>query len=133
VGEAAKGSGRLVLVVEDFEDAREMYAEFFRFAGYRVLTAASGIEAMEIIKTQRPDVIVMDISLPQMSGTEVTRAIRSDPATRDIPVLALSAHAGESHSREALEAGVDEYLPKPCPPEELEKRIRALLQKKHKF
>lgn len=133
MGEAAKGSGRLVLVVEDFEDAREMYAEFFRFAGYRVLTAASGIEAMEIIKTQRPDVIVMDISLPQMSGTEVTRAIRSDPATRDIPVLALSAHAGESHSREALEAGVDEYLPKPCPPEELEKRIRALLQKKHKF
>jgi DNA-binding response OmpR family regulator len=132
VGEA-KGSGTLVLVVEDFEDAREMYAQFFRFAGYRVLTAATGLEAMEIIKTERPDVIVMDISLPHMSGMDVTRAIRGDPATRDIPVLALSAHAGESHTREALEAGVDEYIPKPCPPEELEKRIRALLQKKHKF
>jgi CheY-like chemotaxis protein len=133
VGEAAKGDGRLVLVVEDFEDAREMYAQFFRFAGYRVLTAATGLEAMEIIKTERPDVIVMDISLPQMSGTEVTRVLKGDPATRDIPVLALSAHAGESHARAALEAGVDEYCPKPCPPEELEKRIRALLQKKHKF
>ena len=110
-----------------------MYAEFFRFAGYRVLTAATGIEAIEIVKTERPDVIVMDISLPHMSGTEVTRAIRSDPAIRDIPVLALSAHAGESHTRAAFEAGVDEYCPKPCPPEELEKRTRALLQKKHKF
>jgi CheY-like chemotaxis protein len=98
-----------------------------------VQTAATGIEAMEIIKTQLPDVIVMDISLPNMSGTEVTRAIRGNPATRDIPVLALSAHAGESHTREAFDAGVDEYCPKPCPPEELEKRIRALLQKKHKF
>ena len=110
-----------------------MYAEFFRFSGYRVLTASTGREAMELVKTEKPDIIVMDISLPQMSGTEVTRMLKGDPATRDILVLALSAHAGESHTREALAAGVDEYCPKPCPPEDVEKRIRALLQKKHKF
>ena len=110
-----------------------MYAEFFRYSGYSVLTASTGREAMERVKAERPDVIVMDISLPQMSGTEVTRVLKRDPATRDIPVLALSAHAGESHTREAFEAGVDEYCPKPCPPEEVEKRIRALLQKKHRY
>jgi CheY-like chemotaxis protein len=131
--EGAQSGGRLVLVVEDFEDAREMYAEFFRFSGYRVLTASTGPEAMERIKTEKPDIIVMDISLPQMSGTEVTRLLKRDPATRDIPVLALSAHAGESHAREAFEAGVDEYCPKPCSPEDVEKRIRALLGKKHRF
>jgi DNA-binding response OmpR family regulator len=105
--EAEQGAGQLVLVVEDFEDAREMYAEFFRFSGYRVETAATGREALEKIQAHRPDIIVMDISLPQMSGTEIT------------------------HSREALAAGVDEYCPKPASPEEVESRIRRLLQKKH--
>jgi CheY-like chemotaxis protein len=133
VGEVGQQAGSLVLVVEDFEDAREMYAEFFRFSGYRVLTASTGPEAIERIKAERPDIIVMDISLPQMSGTEVTRALKGDPATRDIPVLALSAHAGESHARAAFDAGVDAYCPKPCSPEDLEKRIRALLKKKHQF
>ncbi len=133
MGDAAQGPGRLVLVVEDFEDAREMYAEFFRFAGYRVQTAATGREALEKIQTQRPDIIVMDISLPQISGTEITRLLKADPGTRDIPVLALSAHAGEKHTREALAAGVDEYCPKPCSAEEVEVRIRKLLQKKHRF
>jgi CheY-like chemotaxis protein len=129
--EAEQGAGQLVLVVEDFEDAREMYAEFFRFSGYRVETAATGREALEKIQAHRPDIIVMDISLPQMSGTEITRLLKADPETRDIPVLALSAHAGETHSREALAAGVDEYCPKPASPEEVESRIRRLLQKKH--
>jgi CheY-like chemotaxis protein len=131
--DAAGRSGKLVLVVEDFEDAREMYAEFFRFRGYRVTTAANGPEAIERIAGERPDVIVMDISLPQMSGTEVARKIKSDPQTRDIPVLALSAHAGEGHTRAAYDAGVDDYCPKPCSPEEVEERLRALLLKKHDF
>jgi len=133
LADAPDGSGKLVLVVEDFEDARDMYAEFFRFRGYRVATAATGPEAIERIASERPDIILMDISLPQMSGTEVARKIKSDPETRNIPVLALSAHAGEAHTRAAYDAGVDDYCPKPCSPEEVEERLRALLLKKNPF
>src|SRR5439155_5559574 len=99
---------------------------------YSVDTAATGAEAIDSVKRSAPDVVVMDLSLPAMSGTDITRLLKADPVTRHIPVLAVSAHADESHAQSAYAAGVDDYCEKPCPPEELERRIRQLLDKKHR-
>ena len=83
----------LILVVEDFDDAREMYRDSLQFAGLRVETARDGREAIEKARTLQPDLILMDLSLPGIDGWEATRLLKSDPATRRILIVALSAHA----------------------------------------
>lgn len=85
----------LVLVVDDHQDAREMYAEYLQFSGFRVVEASSGTEAVARAIDDHPDVIVMDLSLPGMDGWEATRRIKADDRTRDIPVLAHRPLAGE--------------------------------------
>ncbi len=122
------GDGELVLVVDDFQDAREMYAEYLEYAGYRVATAANGAEAVEKALSERPDAILMDLSMPLMDGWEATRILKADERTREIPVLALSGHAiGSEPIKSAEEAGCDDFVLRPCPPEDVEQRIRRLL------
>ena len=117
----------LVLIVDDYEDAREMYAEYLQFSGFRVAEARNGLEAMEKAFALRPAVILMDLSLPVMDGWEATRRLKKDPRTRSIPVVALTGHALDGHSREAEDAGCDAYVTKPCLPDDLVREVQRIL------
>jgi two-component system cell cycle response regulator DivK len=121
---------RKVLIVDDFEDNRAMYAEFLRYSGLEVVEARDGAEAVEVARTQMPDLIVMDLSLPIIDGWEATRRIKHDPRTRDIPIIALTGHALEGHSQGAREAGCEGFLAKPCLPETLLETVNAVLAKR---
>jgi len=116
-----------VLIVDDFDDNRQMYAEFLTFCGFRVVEAANGVEAIDKAKEVVPDLVVMDLSLPVLDGWEATRRLKADPATRHIPVVALTGHALEGHSQGARDAGCDRFLAKPCLPEKLLDTVRQVL------
>jgi CheY-like chemotaxis protein len=129
-GEAAAGKrrpGGFVLVVDDFADNREMYAEYLRFAGFEVAEASDGREALEKARALLPDVIVMDLSLPVMDGWTATRALKADPRTKQIAVIVVTGHALAGHSQGAAEAGCDAFLTKPCLPDILEQKVRQML------
>lgn len=119
-----------VLIVDDFEDNRTMYAEFLRYSGLDVVEAKDGAEAVELARTELPDLVVMDLSLPVIDGWEATRRIKHDPRTRHIPIVALTGHALEGHSQGAREAGCEEFLAKPCLPETLLDTVNGLLAKR---
>jgi two-component system, cell cycle response regulator DivK len=120
---------RTVLIVDDFEDNRAMYAEFLRFSGYEVVEASNGLEAIQKATSFMPDLVVMDLSLPVLDGWEATRRIKADPRTGHIPVVALTGHALEGHSQGARAAGCDGFLAKPCLPETLLETVQQLLAK----
>jgi CheY-like chemotaxis protein len=109
----------LILLVEDYEDAREMYAEYLEYSGYRVETARDGAEAIKKARELRPDLILMDLSLPGIDGWEATRMLKADPDTAGITVVALSAHALAAEGQRAFDAGCDGFIAKPCLPPEL--------------
>lgn len=117
----------LILVVDDFQDNREMYAEYLTFSGFRVIEAGNGKEAVEEAFERLPDLIIMDLSLPVMDGWEATRVLKGDDRTRKIPVLALTGHALAGHSKGAKDAGCDAFLAKPCLPDQLVAEIRRML------
>ena len=117
----------LVLIVEDYEDAREMYAEYLQYAGFRVAEARNGMEALTIAQEQQPDVILMDLALPGMDGWEATRRLKSDERTRRIPVIAVTGHALSGHSDTARKAGCDAFVSKPCLPDALVLEVRKML------
>ncbi len=117
----------LILVVDDFEDNRAMYAVYFTYCGYEVAEAADGGEAVEVARSRMPDAIVMDLSLPVMDGWEATRRLKADERTRHIPIIALTGHALAGHSRGAREAGCDAFLAKPCLPELLVEKVQELM------
>jgi CheY-like chemotaxis protein len=125
---AATAEKPLVLVVDDFADNREMYSEYLGFSGYRVIEARNGVEAIEQAVAKKPDIIIMDLSLPVMDGWEATRRLKADERTRGIPVVALTGHALAGHSKGAKEAGCDSFLAKPCLPDQLVAEIRRMLQ-----
>lgn len=124
---AAAEQAPLVLVVEDYPDAREMYAEYLRFSGFRVAEARNGEEALEKSFTLLPDVVLMDLALPLMDGWEATRRLKSDDRTAHIIVVALTGHALAGHAEGARRAGCDAFVTKPCLPDELVDEIRRLL------
>jgi two-component system, cell cycle response regulator DivK len=117
----------LVLVVDDVEHGREIFAEYMEFRGFRVATAADGLEALEKAFELRPDIILMDLSLPLLDGWEATRRLKQDDRTRDIPVIALTAHALVSAHERAIEAGCNSVVTKPCLPRDLETEVRRQL------
>ena len=117
----------LVLVVDDFQDNREMYAEYLVFSGFRVIQAANGKEALDQAFANRPDIIIMDLSLPVMDGWEATRRLKADRRTHEIPVVALTGHAMQGHSKGAIDAGCDSFVAKPCLPDQLVAEIRKML------
>jgi two-component system cell cycle response regulator DivK len=120
----------LVLVVDDYQDAREMYAEYLSFSGFRVVEAATGTEAVEKALALQPDVILMDLSLPGMDGWAATRQLKSDERTKRIPVLALTGHALAGASEGARLAGCDAFVTKPCLPDELVVEVRRMLRRR---
>lgn len=102
-----------ILLVEDNELNRDMLSRRLERRGYTVLIAVDGVEGMESAKRDRPDLILMDMSLPILDGWEATRQLKADPDTRDIPIIGLSAHAMSGDTEKALEAGCDDYDTKP--------------------
>jgi two-component system, cell cycle response regulator DivK len=119
-----------ILLVEDNEMNRDMLSRRLERKGYRVITAYDGAQGHELAHSQSPDLILMDISLPVMSGWEVTRLLKSDPATRHIPIIALTAHALATDRVKAIEAGCDEYGTKPVDFSRLLEKIDSLLLEK---
>ena len=117
----------LVLVVEDYQDAREMYAAYLQFSGFDVAEAGNGVEAIEKTQELLPDIVLMDLALPRMDGWEATRRLKNDPRTRHIPIVALTGHALAGHAEGAREAGCDAFVTKPCLPDALVAEIKRLL------
>jgi two-component system, cell cycle response regulator DivK len=116
-----------LLVVEDNEDSREGLFRYLKRTGFDVLTAADGQQAVGVAHLESPDLILMDMSLPVLDGWEATRRLKADPATRRIPVIALTAHAMAGDREKALEAGCDEYETKPVEFPRLLEKVQALL------
>ncbi len=119
-----------VLLVDDYPDAREMYGEYLQFSGYDVIEAANGMEALERAVQDKPDIILMDLSLPVMDGWEATRRLKADERTASIPVVALTGHALAGISEGARRAGCDAFVTKPCLPEDLVLEIRRVLDER---
>jgi two-component system cell cycle response regulator DivK len=119
----------LVLVVEDYQDAREMYAAYLQFSGFDVAEAANGFEAIEKTVQLLPDIVLMDLALPRMDGWEATRRLKNDERTRHIPIVALTGHALAGHAEGAREAGCDAFVTKPCLPDALVREIKRLLDR----
>jgi CheY-like chemotaxis protein len=118
----------LILVVEDFDDAREMYRDYLDFAGFRVETARDGREAIEKARALQPDLILMDLSLPGIDGWEATRLLKAAPETKQIIIIALSAHAMATEGERARAAGCDGFIAKPCLPPDLVHEITKYLK-----
>jgi two-component system, cell cycle response regulator DivK len=117
----------LILVVDDYQDAREMYAEYLQFSGFRVAEARNGNEAVMQAFELKPDLILMDLSLPGMDGWEATRVLKADERTRRIPIVALTGHALAGASEGARKAGCDSFVTKPCLPDDLVVEVRRML------
>ena len=124
-------SGQSVLLVEDDQDGRRMYAEWLTGAGFRVSQAHNGLQALERALDLVPDVVVTDLNLPGIDGFELTRRLKQDPRTREIPVLAVTGYAAFAADPDrAHRAGCDAVLPKPCSPDDLESAIRSLIRER---
>jgi CheY-like chemotaxis protein len=120
-------AGRTILLVEDNEDNRVVYRTMLTHFGYEVLEAGDGAEAIRRAREDRPDVILMDISIPVIDGWEATRTLKADPATSGIPVIALTAHAMDADRARATEIGFDVFLAKPVEPRRVVSEVRKLL------
>ena len=118
----------LILLAEDFEDARELYRDYLEFSGFTVETAANGREAIDQAVALLPDLILMDASMPVLDGWQATRELKGNPATRHIPILALTAHAFDDARQEAKAVGCDGFVTKPCLPDDLVAKVRATLE-----
>ena len=123
-----KGSARKILVVEDNQDNREMVVKVLKFNGYDVIEAVDGEEGIEKAKTEAPALILLDIYLPKMDGYEVAKRLKGDTGLKDIPVIALTAHAMKGNREQALAAGCDGYISKPIDIRELPKQIEQYLR-----
>jgi CheY-like chemotaxis protein len=117
----------IVLLVEDNDDNLRIYSTILTYAGYQVIEATDGEAGLAAARDRRPDLILMDVSIPKIDGWEVTRTLKADPATATIPVIALTAHALATDRERANEIGFDGYIAKPAEPRlvlaEVERRL----------
>ncbi|GAB4111045.1 MAG: response regulator [Roseiflexaceae bacterium] len=118
-----------ILLVEDNEMNRDMLSRRLERKGFQILIAVDGSQGVSMARSDRPDLILMDMSLPVLDGWEATRQLKADPETRTIPVIALTAHAMASDRDQALAAGCDDYDTKPIELPRLLDKINALLPK----
>jgi CheY-like chemotaxis protein len=121
-------SAPLILVVDDNLDAREMYAMYLEYEGFRVMEAQNGHEAIEKTRTDQPSLVLMDASMPRLDGWDAVKILKSDPRTSAIPVLMLTGHAYDEHRVKAASVGADGFLPKPVLPDRLAREVRRVLQ-----
>jgi len=123
----SSSAGQRLLLVEDNEDNRTIYSTVLRYLGYEVIEAVDGLQAVALARSEQPDLILMDISIPGMDGWEATRVLRQDPATQEIPIIALTAHALPDDRKRAAEVGFTSYLAKPIEPNAVVAEVRRLL------
>lgn len=116
-----------ILVVDDEQPVRESLRRSLRFNGYDVLTASDGLEAVEAVRSENPELLILDVMMPNMDGLEACRTLRSEGWDR--PILVLTARDGVSDRVAGLDAGADDYLPKPFALEELLARVRSLVRR----
>lgn len=116
-----------ILIVEDQEDNRAILRDLLTNAGFELVEANNGLDAVKIAERDRPDLILMDIQLPMIDGYEATRRIKSIPALSNIPVIAVTSYALSGDEAKTRAAGCDDYVAKPFSPRDLLKRIRNFL------
>jgi|SRR5271157_221139 len=121
-----------ILIAEDERDIRDLITFTLRFAGYEVVAASNGEEATVLAKQEIPDLILLDVRMPRMTGYEACAVIKADARLKDIPVIFLSAKGQEAEIQAGLQAGAAEYLLKPFAPDQLTTRIKAVLAKSSK-
>ena len=118
-----------ILIAEDEPDIRDLIAFTLRFAGYEVATCSNGEEAVQLAKKEFPDMILLDVRMPRMTGYDACKEIKADPSLKDVPVVFLSAKGQEAEIRDGMEAGAEEDLLKPFAPDQLTERVRSVLAK----
>jgi CheY-like chemotaxis protein len=118
-----------ILIAEDERDIRDLVAFTLRFAGHEVFTASNGEEAVEMAPKVNPDLILMDVRMPRMTGYEACKAMKADPDFKDIPIVFLSAKGQENEIQQGLEAGAEKYLLKPFAPDQLTAQVKEILAK----
>ena len=118
-----------ILIAEDERDIRDLVAFTLRFAGHEVFAASNGEEAVELAPKVNPDLILMDVRMPRMTGYEACKIMKTDPNLKDIPIVFLSAKGQESEIQQGLAAGAEEYLLKPFAPDQLTSRVKVILAK----
>jgi CheY-like chemotaxis protein len=124
----AMDAGKHILIVDDYPDALDIWALYLRSMGYRVSTASDGAAAIEQAERLLPDLIVLDLELPQVSGFDVARHLRANPATRGIPLIAATGYSHRGQLDRALQAGFDLIVIKPTDPDALVEEIERLLK-----
>ena len=118
-----------ILIAEDERDIRELVIYSLQFGGFTVVQAVNGTEAVEQAQKERPDLILMDVRMPKMTGYEACRQVKSMPELHDVPVVFLSAKGQEGEIQSGLEAGAEEYILKPFAPDELVKQVQDVLDR----
>jgi CheY-like chemotaxis protein len=131
LAEGYKGNMAKILIAEDERDIRDLITFTLRFAGHDVVTAVNGEEAVNLVRETHPDLILMDVRMPKMTGYEACKVLKSDASTGNIPVVFLSAKGQEAEVQTGLEAGAVEYILKPFSPDQLTERVQAILKKYH--
>lgn len=123
-----------ILIVDDEDDIRELIAvNLMREENYKLLEAKDGLEAIDLAKKQKPDLIILDLMLPEMDGVKVYKKLRDDVRTETIPVIMLTARGRLEEKIAGLEMGADDYMPKPFSPKELMLRVRNLLRRSNPY
>jgi two-component system cell cycle response regulator DivK len=118
---------RTILYVEDNEYNRKIVRQLLSRTSYRLVEASDGEDALDLVRADRPDLVLMDVQLPRMSGLDATRALRADPATTDLPVIVVTSFALSGDDQRAMAAGASAYLAKPYSPRDLLALIRKFL------
>ncbi len=118
-----------ILIAEDEPDIRDLVAFTLRFAGHEVTPTSNGEEAFQQASVVMPDLILMDVRMPKMTGYEACRAIKATPALKDIPVVFLSAKGQDTEIQTGMDVGAEEYMLKPFAPDQLVQRVKEILEK----
>jgi two-component system cell cycle response regulator DivK len=121
---------RKILIVEDNEDSRELVVKVLKNKGYQTIEAADGEEALEKAAAEKPDLVLLDISIPKIDGYEVARRLKSNEELKDIPIVALTAHAMKGDREKVILAGFEGYISKPVNVRELPDQVRSYLRGK---
>jgi two-component system alkaline phosphatase synthesis response regulator PhoP len=122
-----------ILVVEDDPDIADLIRRYLEKSGYTVQRVSSGGAVMPAVRSEKPDLVVLDLMLPELDGLMVCQALRADPATAAIPIIVVTARADESDRIAGLELGADDYVTKPFSPKELTARVSAMLRRAHRY
>ena len=118
-----------ILVADDERDIRELIGFTLRYAGFEVVLTADGYEAIERTPLEQPDLILLDVRMPKMTGYEVCRQLKEDPVTSAIPIVFLSAKGQEGEIKQGLDSGAVEYIVKPFAPDDLTSQVRDILRR----